>query len=339
MKPPCVSVILPVFDAEATLGQALDSVRGQSLTDWELIAIDDGSTDGSAEILESAAAEDPRIQVHTVPHGGLPAALNLALARSRAPLLARMDADDTCHPDRLRIQVDHLGTHPEVGLVASRVRFGGDRNQAVGYAHYIDWTNSIVSADEIGLNRFVESPLVHPSVTFRREVAERHGGYLGVDAPEDYELWLRWLEAGVRMEKRPEELLVWNDPPDRLSRNHPRYRVEAFYACKCRFLARWIAQQVPPDRPKVLWGAGRITRKRFEGLISAGTDLAGYIDISPRRIGTTINGLPVHAPTDLPPETRWFVISAVGNRDARGPIRDDLAGRGYVEGRDFIMAA
>lgn len=336
---PHVSVLLPVFNAEATLDRALESVRRQSLGDWELIAVDDGSTDGSRGILESASKEDSRIKVHPVSHGGLVPTLNLAITHSSAPLLARMDADDTCHPDRLRIQVEHLEANPAIGLVASRVRFGGDRTKAVGYAHYVDWTNTILSHEEIWLNRFVESPLAHPSVVFRRDMVACHGGYSNRDWPEDYELWLRWLEAGVRMEKRPEELLVWNDPPERLSRDHPRYRVDAFYACKCHYLARWMNENIPPNRPRVLWGAGRITRKRFETLVGFGVVIAGYIDISPRKIGTSIGGMPVHAPADIPTDEKWFIVSAVGNRDARDPIRTELIGRGYVEGRDFIMAA
>lgn len=339
MTKPRVSVVLPVYNAEATLSRALESVREQTLTDWELIAVDDGSTDGSRHLLESHAAADPRIKIHATPHLGLVPALNLALAQAEAPVLARMDADDECHPDRLRIQVDHLEANPEIGLVASRVRFGGDRTKALGYAHYVDWTNTILSSAAIRLNRFVESPLAHPSVAFRRDTVDRHGGYRDSDWPEDYELWLRWLDAGVRMEKRPEELLVWNDPPQRLSREHPRYRIEAFYACKCHYLAKWLTTHVAEERPIVIWGAGRITRKRFEGLGQAGIEIAGYIDINPRKIGTRIKGLPVHAPTDLPTTSRWFVISAVGNRDARDLIRTELTGCGYSEGTDFIMAA
>jgi len=336
---PRVSVLLPVYNAETTLGHAIESIRLQSLPDWELIAIDDGSTDGTGKILSAAAEADARIRVHRFPHRGLVATLNDAISLAKAPLLARTDADDTCHPDRLQIQVSHLESNPWVGLVASRVRFGGDRQKAVGYARFVDWTNTVLSAEEIRLNRFVESPLAHPSVIYRREMIERHGGYRDGSWPEDYELWLRWLDAGVHMEKVPDEVLTWNDLPKRLSRHHPRYRIEAFYACKCHYLAKWLARHVSEDRPIVLWGAGRITRKRFEGLNQAGIRLAGFIDINPRKIGHLINGIPVHSPSDLPATSKWFVISAVGNRDARDPIRSELTARGYHEGVDFIMAA
>lgn len=185
---PRISVILPVCNAAATLARAIASIQSQSLTDWELIAIDDGSTDPTAAILAEAAAADLRIRPFHTPHRGLIEALNRGITESRAPFLARMDADDECHPDRLSIQARHLDTRPEVGLVASRVRFGGNRQAAPGYARYVDWNNRILSAREIRMNRFVESPVAHPSVLFRRELPDRFGGYRETGWPEDYEL-------------------------------------------------------------------------------------------------------------------------------------------------------
>ena len=105
------------------------------------------------------------------------------------------------------------------------------------------WTNGLLTHEEIALARFVESPLAHPSVMFRRSLVERWGGYAEGAFPEDYELWLRWLDAGVRMEKLADPLLIWNDSPTRLSRRDPRYAAEAFYRVKARYLARWLAPQ------------------------------------------------------------------------------------------------
>src|SRR6185436_16591977 len=104
-----------------------------------------------------------------------------------------------------------------IGLVGCLVEFGGDRSASEGYALHVDWINALTTPDEIALNRFVESPLAHPSVMFRRELVEKHGGYRAGDFPEDYELWLRWMEAGARMGKVPRVLLTWQDGPGRLS--------------------------------------------------------------------------------------------------------------------------
>jgi len=166
-----------------------------------------------------------------------------------------------------------------------------------------------------------------------RELLERHGGYIDSAEPEDYELWLRWLDAGVRFAKVPRELLTWHDPPARLSRTHPRYAVEAFYACKCRYLAR----AMPRDRPVWLWGAGRITRQRFAAFERAGGHFAGFIDIDPKKTGRAIGGRPVVAPDAIPADA--FVIVGVGTRGARELIRAALVAQGRGEGVDFLVAA
>lgn len=336
---PAVSILMPVHNAAATLSRALESVRGQTFTDWELLAIDDGSTDATPQILAAAADTEGRLRIITVPHRGIVAALNAGIALARTPLLARMDADDECHAERLARQVALLSAHPEIGVCATLVDFGGDPVAHRGYALHIDWINSLVVPEEIALNRFVESPLAHPSAMFRREVVANHGTYRDHDWPEDYELWLRWLDAGVRFAKVPERLLTWNDPPQRLSRTHPRYRTEAFYACKCHYLARWLRREVAPDRPVFLRGAGKPTRRRFAALAEHGVRLAGYVDVDARKIGGRIAGLPVLAPNEVPPAADCFIIGAVGSRGARDFIRAELGAQDRVEGRDFLMVA
>ena len=340
MSPPAVSILLPVFNAGATLSRTLASLQAQTFSDWELIAVDDGSTDASPRLLAAAADADPRIHVLSQPHRGIVAALNAGLTDTRAPLIARMDADDECLPERLARQTAWLATHPEIGVCATQVRFGGNASRSCGYALHVEWTNGLVAPEAIALNRFVESPMAHPSVMFRRELVERLGGYHDDPAwPEDYELWLRWMDAGVRFGKVPEALVVWHDPPGRLSRTHLRYAVEAFYACKCHYLARWLRREIEPGRPLFLRGAGRPTRRRFASLVAEGVELAGYVDVDPRKIGGRAAGLPVLAPTALPPAAECFIIVGVGTRGAREIIRRELLAQNRCEGRDFLLAA
>jgi glycosyltransferase involved in cell wall biosynthesis len=339
MQRPKVSVLLPVHNAEATIGTAIESIHRQTMRDWELIVADDGSTDQTLEIASEAARDDRRIKLHRFPHRGLVPTLNEAIDLAQGSFLARMDADDESSPERLALQTNYLAENPQVSLVASQVRFGGDRSNAPGYAQYVDWTNSVLSADEISKSRFIESPIAHPSVMYRRETLARSGGYRDTDWPEDYELWLRWLEAGERFEKLNQPLITWNDPINRLSRRHPRYRTEAFYACKCHYLARWITRTIESDRRILLWGAGRITRKRFERLEATDVTLSGYIDINPRKIGLKIGGRPVYGISEIPEDRSWFIVAGVGNRGAREEIRRELEQRGYREGTDFVLAA
>jgi glycosyltransferase involved in cell wall biosynthesis len=339
---PLVSVVLPVFNGASTVARAIAGIRAQTLADWELIAVDDGSTDGTREILEDLGREEPRLRVLGGPHAGIVGALTTGLAAAQGEFIARMDADDEAHPERLAEQVGFLRAPGgrEVGLVGCLVEFGGDRQASAGYALHVDWINSLLSPEEIAVNRFVESPLAHPSVMFRRELIARHGGYRSGDFPEDYELWLRWLAAGVRMAKVPRPLLRWNDPPARLSRTAARYAPEAFFQVK----AAWIAEavgRVGASRPVYVWGAGRPTRKRAAHLGAAGLRVAGYIDVDAKKISPALGGtgLPVLAADQLPPVEAAFVLGYVSSRGARDFIRAALRARGYAEGVDFLMCA
>ncbi len=336
---PAVSVILPAYNAATSLATAVDSVRAQSFPDWELVIVDDGSTDATAEIAHAAESGDERIRVERIPHGGVVAAHNAGWKLARGRFIARMDADDEMHPDRLRDQVALLESRPELGCVTALVEFGGDPVRARGYALHVEWLNSLREPQDLARCRFIESPVANPSSMVRREVLRQFGSYREGDWPEDYEFWLRLLDAGVQIGKAPRVLLRWNDPPLRLSRTDERYSDRAFYALKCRYLARWLDRRVAKQRSIWLWGAGRVTRQRFAALANGGVRLAGFIDIDANKIGHTIDGLPVIAPDQVPRPGQGFVIGAVGVRGARELIRAELQRQGFREGEDFLLAA
>lgn len=334
---PLVSVLLPAYNAAATVARAIASIRVQDTADWELIVVDDGSTDDTAAVALAAAQDDDRIQLVRVAHGGVIHANNAGLAGATGRFIARLDADDEAFPARLRRQVELLDARPELGGVGCLVEFGGSRDTALGYALHVDWVNGLREPDAIARARFIESPLVNPSMMVRREIFERHGSYEDTAWPEDYAYWLKLLDAGVRFAKVPDVLLRWNDPLGRLTRNDARYSDTAFYGCKCHYLARWLQREIDLARPVWLWGAGRVTRKRFAALAGEGVKLAGFIDIDARKTGRPLPAGPVIAPGAIPPDA--FVVVGVGSRGARELIQAALMEQGRREGRDYILAA
>lgn len=328
-----------MFNAERDLRAAIESIRRQSYTAWELIVVDDGSTDATPYILRSFTQIEPRLRTVPMAHHGIVAALNAGIRLSNAAWIARMDADDLSDSERLREQLLFLEAHPNLGLVGSLVRFGGDAELASGFAEHVSWLNSVQTAHEISCARFIESPFAHPTVIFRRDLVMSFGGYREGDFPEDYELWLRWLEAGVQMAKVPKVLVTWNDLPTRLSRVDPRYRFDSFYRCKAEYLARWLKGNLDADKELLIWGAGRLTRRRSEHLRAYGINWNAYIDIDQRKIGRTIGGLNVLSPETIPPPKDCFVLGYVAKRGAREFARAHLQGRGFVEGENFLFAA
>jgi len=334
-----ISVILPVFNGQATIAAAIDSLEADAMPGVEVIAVDDGSTDDTATVLAELAASRTWLRVLSHPHAGIAAALNAGIDAAAGKYIARMDADDVSLPGRLAAQSAYLDAHPTIGLVGGHVRFGGDEESAAGYAHYVAWINTLSEPEDIAALRFVESPFAHPAVMFRREHVERHGGYAEGDFPEDYELWLRWMDAGVRMASLEREVLIWNDPPDRLSRSDERYSVEAFYRMKIRYFVRWAEQLVRQWPDVIVWGAGRVTRQRVKLLEEQGARITAFVDIDPDKIGQRIHGVPVIAPDGLPPPGECFILPFVGARHARELIMQWLREHGYRIGENFLPLA
>lgn len=339
MSTPKISVTMPCYNCGETVGRALDSLLAQTCADFEVVAVDDGSNDDTATVLAEYAHRDRRVRTFSIEHGGVIKAANAAIEAAQGQYIARMDADDEAMPQRLAAQAALLDARPEIGLAGCRVRFGGCRESCAGYAHYVDWTNSLLEHEAISLNRFVEFPVPNPTIMYRRECIDQFGPYIDGDFPEDYELLLRWLEHGVQMAKVDEELMIWNDPPGRLSRTHPRYDVSAFYRIKTEYLARWLEENNPYHPVVHILGSGRTTRKRADLLLGYGIEFAAYYDIDPRKIGHVVNGVRVLDRNEVPAPGEGFCLPYVASRGAREEIAQFLAGRGCVLGVDYLPVA
>jgi glycosyltransferase involved in cell wall biosynthesis len=333
---PLVSVLMPCYNAADTLGEALESLSGQTLGNFEVIAVDDGSDDGTLDILAARTAQDRRVRILRQPHQGIVSALNNGLAACRAHYIARMDADDRAHPTRLERQLIYLEEHPEASLVGCQVRGAPLEALRGGFARYLDWQNSLLTDAEIRREIFVECPLAHPSVTLRRDWVDRAGAYQEHGWAEDYDLWLRLYLAGAQFAKLSEVLLDWRDRPDRLTRSDPRYSLENFLRAKAHYLPRGPIR----DRDAViLWGAGMIGRRLSKHLVREEVPLAAFVDIDPKKIGRTFRGLSIFGPEAIPELWRRYkhpaLLAAVGARGARQLIRARLNLLGLVEGQDW----
>lgn len=330
-----MSVLLPVFNAAATLRVALDSVVRQSLRDWECIVVDDGSEDGSLEIAERRAAEDTRFVVIRRPHRGIVSTLADGLIVCRGRFVARIDADDIMLRRRLELQARCLHAAPTWSAVGCHVRMFPRRLLSDGLRAYERWLNSIDSPKRVAAESFVECPLAHPTLFARRDVLQRVG-YRHVDWPEDYDLVLRLLAEGREVGVVPQRLVCWRDHPERLWRRDRRYSIESISDCKADFLARGFLAK---SSDFVLWGYGDTGKALAKRLVARGKRVSHIVELHPGRIGQTIAGAPVITPEHLSGVRRRPLIVSVAGAGPRGEIRDALGKLGFVELRDYVCAA
>ena len=337
-----VSVLLPLRNASSTLDAAIRSISGQSFREWELLLINNtrsspvqARTDKSASIAHVWTRRDPRIRVIEEPNIGIAHALNTGLKYAAAPLIARMDADDIAHSERLARQVAYTNAHPEIGVLGTRTRFETTVEKSSGMAWFVNWQNAIITPHEHYMKRFVDSPLAHPTVIFRRELVDRFGGYSTDPLPEDHELWLRWMHQGVRFAKLPEELLTWHDHAHRLSRTHPNYSVDAFFTTKAKWIAAWYARKYAHQRPIIIAGTSRLCRDRAAKLEEQGMRIQAFTDVKKREVP----GYAFIAHDELPASGEALIISFISQRGTGDRIAAFLSSRGLVEGEDFILAA
>src|SRR5262245_38357044 len=223
---PAISVLLPVRNAAPWLRAALRSLWRQTFRDFEVIAVDDGSTDASAELLERAALDEPRLRVVHTAARGLPAALNTALGLARGRLIARQDADDLSHRRRLALQRAHLAAHRGTAVVGCRVRLFPAAAVGVGMHRWVRWHNALLTHEAIAREALIDSPLAHGTALIRRAALERVGGWRDRGWPEDVDLWIRLLDRGARFAKLPQTLYGWRRHPGSATHQDPRYRRE-----------------------------------------------------------------------------------------------------------------
>lgn len=237
---PALSVILPVRNAITTVESAIQSVLKSTFQDFELVIVDDGSTDGSDQRIRSF--DDDRIRFFRNPTPDFCTALNLAVENCQAPLIARMDADDRNYPQRFTVQLEAMQQNGW-DIVGGLVRIVDRKNRPVpSYARYERWINSHRDNESIRAHRFVESPLANPSTLAKREVYSepfRDGPF-----PEDYNFWLHAIHRGFSCGKVDQVVIDWIDSPSRTTRNHSRYSPAAFDRCR-----RSVPSHAPRDRP------------------------------------------------------------------------------------------
>ncbi len=244
MTDPLVSVVLPVYNCEQYLGEAIESILNQTFASFEFIIIDDGSKDRSAEVMKEF--QDERIRIVHQPNQGLAATLNRGISQARGQYIARQDQDDLSYPERLARQVAHMEAHPDCVLLGTWAQIL-EVDRAVDRFH-----RHPVDEAELRYLMLFNNPFVHSSVMLRKQAVQQVGGYTTDperQPPEDFELWSRLSRVG-QVANIGEVLLAYREIPGSMSRVGPSpFRRRLITICAENLAA---AAQVSPDDPDVV---------------------------------------------------------------------------------------
>ncbi|MGF1586094.1 MAG: glycosyltransferase [Bacteroidales bacterium] len=331
---PLVSVVLPFYKPGKKLEDAVRSIVEQTFTRWELILVNNNACEISSAIAEKWSKKNKNIILIHEPVQGIAHAINTGIRHASAELVARMDADDISLYGRLSKQADYMLNHPETGVVSTSSFFCSDIDKNEGFSVFVDWQNNIITNEQHYLARFIESPLAHPTVMFRKKLIDLYGYYATGNVPEDYELWLRWFEKGVGFYKIPEKLVQWNDHGERLSRIHHGYSKEAFMHVRYEYLARYLNEKTVDGKKIIVCGGSKNILKKVNYLAELGVNICGVTDIIPRKAA----GFRFFPDGEINDPGEYLILNLISKRGIGKKIKDHFTARGFIEGKDVILA-
>ncbi len=286
MKNPLVSILIPFKNTERFLYDCLDSVRSQTYQNWEVLAVDDYSSDTSRALVESLSKKETRIKVLNNKGTGIIQALRTAYDQSKGQLITRMDSDDIMTADKLRVMVDSLLGHGKGHLAVGQVNYFSDQGIGDGYARYEKWLNALTETGSNYSEIYKECVIPSPCWMAFREDLDSCGAFIPDRYPEDYDLAFRFYEKGLQCIPCNQVLHHWRDYDSRTSRTSERYAQNYFLDIKMHY---FLKLDYNPDRPLTVWGAGKKGKQIAKGLQKQDIPFQWLCD-NPKKIGKEIYG-------------------------------------------------
>lgn len=247
---------MPVKNAEPFLLECLGSILKQTFPDWELIVVEDHSTDNSLEMLQEYAHSESKINLYQNRQSGIISALQMGLEKCSGSYITRMDADDRMPADRLQKMYMAIAGKKKKSIVTGLVKYFSDHPVSPGYQKYEKWLNRINIEGKQWENIYRECVIASPNWMVRKEDLVNIGGFNNLSYPEDYHMVLKWYQHGFSVFVVPGTTLYWREHPQRTSRNSENYGQEAFFDLK---INTFIKHDLKSDN-LVIWGDNEKTK-------------------------------------------------------------------------------
>ena len=333
MQKPLVSILIPFKNTGTYLKPCLISIINQSYSNWELLIIDDGSTDDSFDIVNSFALKDARIQLYKNIGNGIIDALQLAFSKSNGELITRMDSDDIMLPNKIEVLANNLITHGTQHVAVGLVNYFAEGGIKDGYKSYEVWLNGLTEKGTNFSEIYKECVIPSPCwMVYRSD-------FIACDAfnpnlyPEDYDLAFRFYKHGFKCIPCNEVLHNWRDYNTRTSRTHVHYAENHFIDIKLKY---FLELDYNPDKTLVIWGAGKkgktIAKKLIEKKISF-----EWICDNPNKIGRDIYGVILKPFNYLAEVSHAQSIITVANKTEQKEILEYMNGLNLKPIEDYVF--
>lgn len=339
---PLISILLPVYNAAPFIKECLLSIQNQTFTEFETVIVDDGSSDETIDLITKLVSKDHRFKRFGFSENrGIVAALNYGLEKCSGKWIARMDADDIMHPDRLSKQLSFMNRHPDIDIQGAQVELiRDDASITEGQHNYINWGNQLTRDLEIKQEIFAESPIIHPTFFISKSYYLKLSGYQDNPWVEDYDFLLRAFNQGAKFGKIPEKLLIKRDHPQRVVRNDIRCKRKAMFAIKAHYFKKcgWFN----PDKKIMIIGTGAVGKMLATALRKEKIRVDGFINNDHFNKKGTFKGLPVHFLNEandrqfFSEQKNTFFISAVGVPAGKKKVHQLLEQYHLKAGKNYL---
>lgn len=324
-----ISILMPVKNAGEFLKPCIDSIINQTFSDWELIAVNDGSTDGSDAVLKRYEMQDQRITTFDSVGIGIVDALRAAFSTSRGEVIHRMDADDLMPSSKL----EKLLVNLENGsLSTGRVKyFRDDQVVGEGFRNYENWLNSVWKSGNGWKDVYIECPIASPAWLMYRQDFERIGGFSSELMPEDYGLAFRVLEYGLKVNFLDEVVHLWRDSSERTSRNEKKYFPTAYYPLKVKY---FLKLSYDKTKPLLLWGAGKKGKQVAKLLLDREIDFQ-WVTNNENKLQVPIYNIRLKRSSEVDVSNSQSILVISGPKD-KEDVAANFINKNLVLGKDYF---
>jgi len=333
MEKSVISVLMPVRNAAPWLTECIESLLAQTHSDWELLAVNDHSTDDSGGILEAFAKKDHRIIALTATGSGIIEALRLAYYKSAGSLVTRMDADDIMPPRKLERLLSTWQQGGTGSLATGWVKYIAEDALQDGYRRYASWLNELQRTGNPFQAIYRECVIPSPAWLVHRDDLDRIGAFQPDRYPEDYDLVFRMYAGNLQVRSAGEVVHIWRDHPTRSSRTRPEYARQEYFKLKVPYFREL---DFDPGRRLVLWGAGSKGKNLARQLQKQGLPFR-WVCNNPSKWGHYIYEVLMEGPEVLQELPAPQIIVAVSGPDDQQQLLSQFEEKGLREGRDFFF--